>query len=64
MQSLDTEIIMAGKRAIILYMHSNFHFKRQHLPMLTGAAFRAELPILGKQQAGSLELPCLLLLRG
>ena len=59
------EIIMAGKREIILYMHRSFHFKRQHLPMLAVVQLpRAELPIPGKQQAGSLEMPRLLLLGG
>lgn len=58
-------IIMAGRREIILYTNSSFHFKRQHLPTLMMVQLpRAELPIPGKQQTGSLEMPRLLLLRG
>lgn len=62
---LDTEIIMAGKREIILCMRSSFHFKRQHLPVLTMVQLpRAEFSIPGKQQAESLEMPGLLFLGG
>lgn len=62
---LDTEIIMAGKREIILCMRSSFHFKWQHLPVLTMVQLpRAEFSIPGKQQAESLEMPGLLFLGG
>lgn len=45
------------KEGILSLYHSRFHFKRQHLCMLIMVQLpRAELPVPGKQQAGSLEM--------